>query len=116
MHKTMHHLCTLIFFHLNRKLKKLVRTLKDKESVPKESEEEKPHQWNLDYALAPYEGLTPEYMEMSECARRQRGRAGKNWEVSRFQQVSEKSCVDEDTVKQWCVKTFKGNKFYMKHQ
>lgn len=46
------------------KLKKLVRTLKDKESVPKEREEEKPHQWNLDYALAPFEGLTPEYMEM----------------------------------------------------
>ncbi|XP_030575809.1 anoctamin-2b [Archocentrus centrarchus] len=46
------------------KLKKLVRTLKDKESAPKEREEEKPHQWNLDYALAPFEGLTPEYMEM----------------------------------------------------
>nr|XP_057933343.1 anoctamin-1-like [Doryrhamphus excisus] len=47
------------------KLKKLVRTLKDKGGVEKEEEEERlPQQWNLDYALAPFEGLTPEYMEM----------------------------------------------------
>ncbi|KAM9327868.1 anoctamin-2b [Pholidichthys leucotaenia] len=48
------------------KLKKLVRALKEKESVAKESEESEkpPQQWNLDYALAPFEGLTPEYMEM----------------------------------------------------
>uniref|UniRef100_A0A3B4GES8 Anoctamin n=1 Tax=Pundamilia nyererei TaxID=303518 RepID=A0A3B4GES8_9CICH len=47
------------------KLKKLVRTLKEKETTPKAREEEKPpQQWNLDYALAPFEGLTPEYMEM----------------------------------------------------
>ncbi|XP_047431760.1 anoctamin-2b isoform X2 [Mugil cephalus] len=47
------------------KLKKLVRALRDKESAQKESEGERPpQQWNLDYALAPFEGLTPEYMEM----------------------------------------------------
>ncbi|XP_061524258.1 anoctamin-2b isoform X5 [Phycodurus eques] len=47
------------------KLKKLVRTLKDKGGGEKEEEEERPpQQWNLDYALAPFEGLTPEYMEM----------------------------------------------------
>ncbi|XP_044042471.1 anoctamin-2b isoform X7 [Siniperca chuatsi] len=47
------------------KLKKLVRAMKDKGSAEKEREEERPpQQWNLDYALAPFEGLTPEYMEM----------------------------------------------------
>uniref|UniRef100_A0A665UCF1 Anoctamin n=1 Tax=Echeneis naucrates TaxID=173247 RepID=A0A665UCF1_ECHNA len=47
------------------KLKKLVRALKDKGSAKTETEGEKPpQQWNLDYALAPFEGLTPEYMEM----------------------------------------------------
>ncbi|XP_029969933.1 anoctamin-2b [Salarias fasciatus] len=47
------------------KLKKLVRAIKDKGSAQKESEEERPpQQWNLDYALAPFDGLTPEYMEM----------------------------------------------------
>ncbi|XP_041833879.1 anoctamin-2b isoform X2 [Melanotaenia boesemani] len=47
------------------KLKKLIRTLKEKESTVKEKNEERPpQQWNLDYALAPFEGLTPEYMEM----------------------------------------------------
>ncbi|XP_061663377.1 anoctamin-2b isoform X2 [Syngnathoides biaculeatus] len=47
------------------KLKKLVRTLKDKGGAEKKEEEERPpQQWNLDYALAPFEGLTPEYMEM----------------------------------------------------
>ncbi|XP_071358188.1 anoctamin-2b isoform X2 [Trachinotus anak] len=47
------------------KLKKLVRALKAKGSAEKEREEERPpQQWNLDYALAPFEGLTPEYMEM----------------------------------------------------
>ncbi|XP_067346255.1 anoctamin-2b isoform X3 [Channa argus] len=47
------------------KLKKLVRALKDKGSAEKEKEEEKPpQQWNLDYALVAFEGLTPEYMEM----------------------------------------------------
>lgn len=47
------------------KLKKLVRTLKDKGSVVQEKQEERPpRQWTLDYALAPFEGLTPEYMEM----------------------------------------------------
>lgn len=50
-----------------RKLKKLVRALKDKGSAEKEKEEEKPpQQWNLDYALTAFDGLTPEYMEMSE--------------------------------------------------
>ncbi|TNN34631.1 Anoctamin-2 [Liparis tanakae] len=52
------------------KLKKLARALKDKGPAEKELEEERPpQQWNLDYALAPFEGLTPEYMEMSESAR-----------------------------------------------
>uniref|UniRef100_G3Q658 Anoctamin n=1 Tax=Gasterosteus aculeatus aculeatus TaxID=481459 RepID=G3Q658_GASAC len=47
------------------KLKKLVRALKDKGTAEKEMEEERPpKQWNLDYALAPFDGLTPEYMEM----------------------------------------------------
>ncbi|KAL7371259.1 hypothetical protein ABVT39_023067 [Epinephelus coioides] len=47
------------------KLKKLVRAIKDKAPMEKELEEERPpQQWNLDYALAPFEGLTPEYMEM----------------------------------------------------
>ncbi|KAM7366916.1 hypothetical protein PAMP_014852 [Pampus punctatissimus] len=47
------------------KLKKLVRALKDKGRAVQEKEEERPpQQWNLDYALAPFEGLTPEYMEM----------------------------------------------------
>ncbi|XP_076578428.1 anoctamin-2b [Chaetodon auriga] len=47
------------------KLKKLVRAIKDKGSAEKEMDEERPpQQWNLDYALAPFEGLTPEYMEM----------------------------------------------------
>ncbi|XP_049892150.1 anoctamin-2b [Epinephelus moara] len=47
------------------KLKKLVRAIKDKAPTEKELEEERPpQQWNLDYALAPFEGLTPEYMEM----------------------------------------------------
>ncbi|XP_051248449.1 anoctamin-2b isoform X1 [Dicentrarchus labrax] len=47
------------------KLKKLVRAIKDKGSAEKKSEQERPpQQWNLDYALAPFEGLTPEYMEM----------------------------------------------------
>ncbi|XP_076010447.1 anoctamin-2b [Genypterus blacodes] len=49
------------------KLKKLVRALKDKGRAQDEKEEERsrpPKQWNLDYALVPFEGLTPEYMEM----------------------------------------------------
>uniref|UniRef100_A0A3Q3GF67 Anoctamin n=1 Tax=Labrus bergylta TaxID=56723 RepID=A0A3Q3GF67_9LABR len=47
------------------KLKKLVRAIKDKGSTEAEIEDERPpKQWNLDYALAPFEGLTPEYMEM----------------------------------------------------
>uniref|UniRef100_UPI0037E938E9 anoctamin-2b n=1 Tax=Semicossyphus pulcher TaxID=241346 RepID=UPI0037E938E9 len=47
------------------KLKKLVRAIKDKGSAEAEIEDERPpKQWNLDYALAPFEGLTPEYMEM----------------------------------------------------
>ncbi|XP_053718170.1 anoctamin-2b isoform X1 [Synchiropus splendidus] len=47
------------------KLKKLVRALKDKGRAVEEKEDERPpKQWNLDYPLAPFEGLTPEYMEM----------------------------------------------------
>lgn len=57
--------------HPDRKLKKLVRELKDKGTTETErgEEERPPQQWNLDYALAPFEGLTPEYMEMSKSAR-----------------------------------------------
>ncbi|XP_055009433.1 anoctamin-2b [Boleophthalmus pectinirostris] len=46
------------------KLKKLVRTLRDKGTVVEQKQEDHPRQWTLDYALAPFEGLTPEYMEM----------------------------------------------------
>uniref|UniRef100_A0AAV2IU25 Anoctamin n=1 Tax=Knipowitschia caucasica TaxID=637954 RepID=A0AAV2IU25_KNICA len=47
------------------KLKKLARTLKNKgNKVEEKLEERAPRQWTLDYALAPFEGLTPEYMEM----------------------------------------------------
>ncbi|XP_053270925.1 anoctamin-2b [Pleuronectes platessa] len=47
------------------KLKKLVRALKNKGLAEEEREVERPpQQWNLDHALAPFEGLTPEYMEM----------------------------------------------------
>ncbi|XP_061570518.1 anoctamin-2b isoform X1 [Cololabis saira] len=47
------------------KLKKLIRAIKEKKSTTKERHEERPpQQWDLDYALAPFEGLTPEYMEM----------------------------------------------------
>lgn len=57
---------------LNRKLKKLLRELKNKGAAETAKEEEgPPQQWNLDYALAPFEGLTPEYMEMSEFAHTQ---------------------------------------------
>lgn len=62
-------LCLHLSLYPDRKLKKLVRAIKDKGSAEKEREEERPpQQWNLDYALAPFEGLTPEYMEMSESA------------------------------------------------
>ncbi|KAG1952742.1 anoctamin-1 isoform c [Pimephales promelas] len=48
------------------KLKKLCRTLKDKERDPKEIVEQpgRRQQWHLDYDLEPFDGLTPEYMEM----------------------------------------------------
>ncbi|KAA0720764.1 Anoctamin-2 [Triplophysa tibetana] len=48
------------------KLKKLCRTLKDKERGPKEVVEHpsRRQQWHLDYDLEPFNGLTPEYMEM----------------------------------------------------
>nr|XP_048300055.1 anoctamin-2 [Myodes glareolus] len=48
------------------KLKKLFRKLKD-ENEPGESgpdHSKRPEQWDLDYSLEPYTGLTPEYMEM----------------------------------------------------
>uniref|UniRef100_A0A8C9VBT9 Anoctamin n=1 Tax=Scleropages formosus TaxID=113540 RepID=A0A8C9VBT9_SCLFO len=50
-----------------RKLKKLYRTLKEKGAAPEESDDQlakTPQQWDLDYDLEPFEGLTPEYMEM----------------------------------------------------
>ncbi|XP_063093800.1 anoctamin-2 isoform X2 [Cavia porcellus] len=48
------------------KLKKLFRKLKD-ETEPGEADPQHskhPEQWDLDYSLEPYTGLTPEYMEM----------------------------------------------------
>ncbi|XP_072622267.1 anoctamin-2 [Vulpes vulpes] len=48
------------------KLKKLFRKLKD-ETEPRETDSahsKHPEQWDLDYSLEPYTGLTPEYMEM----------------------------------------------------
>ncbi|XP_009298253.1 anoctamin-2b isoform X2 [Danio rerio] len=48
------------------KLKKLCRTLKDKDREPKEIVEQpgRRQQWHMDYDLEPFDGLTPEYMEM----------------------------------------------------
>ncbi|XP_033260168.1 anoctamin-2 isoform X2 [Orcinus orca] len=48
------------------KLKKLFRKLKG-ETEPGEADSacsKRPEQWDLDYSLEPYTGLTPEYMEM----------------------------------------------------
>uniref|UniRef100_A0A8C0TIU2 Anoctamin n=1 Tax=Canis lupus familiaris TaxID=9615 RepID=A0A8C0TIU2_CANLF len=50
------------------KLKKLFRKLKD-ETEPRETDSahsKHPEQWDLDYSLEPYTGLTPEYMEMNK--------------------------------------------------
>ncbi|XP_061438593.1 anoctamin-2 isoform X2 [Rhineura floridana] len=49
------------------KLKKLFRKLKDERPETKENESnpsKSPQQWELDYTLEPFTGLTPEYMEM----------------------------------------------------
>ncbi|XP_067325042.1 anoctamin-2 isoform X2 [Anolis sagrei] len=49
------------------KLKKLFRKLKDERSKTKQSDSNlsrQPQQWELDYVLEPFTGLTPEYMEM----------------------------------------------------
>ncbi|NXX19552.1 ANO2 protein, partial [Podargus strigoides] len=49
------------------KLKKLFRKLKDERTEPKEmdtNQSKDPQQWDLDYTLEPFTGLTPEYMEM----------------------------------------------------
>ncbi|NWQ59724.1 ANO2 protein, partial [Neopipo cinnamomea] len=49
------------------KLKKLFRKLKDERTGPKEmdtNQSKDPQQWDLDYTLEPFTGLTPEYMEM----------------------------------------------------
>uniref|UniRef100_A0A8D0KWB2 Anoctamin n=1 Tax=Strix occidentalis caurina TaxID=311401 RepID=A0A8D0KWB2_STROC len=49
------------------KLKKLFRKLKDERTEPKETntnQSKDPQQWDLDYSLEPFTGLTPEYMEM----------------------------------------------------
>ncbi|KAK2534884.1 Ano2 [Columba guinea] len=50
-----------------QKLKKFFRKLKDERIEPKEmdiSQSKDPQQWDLDYILEPFTGLTPEYMEM----------------------------------------------------
>lgn len=52
-----------------RKLKKLFRKLKDERTEVKEMDTDQsknPQQWDLDYILEPFTGLTPEYMEMSK--------------------------------------------------
>ncbi|XP_062991101.1 anoctamin-2 [Elgaria multicarinata webbii] len=49
------------------KLKKLFRKLKDERPETKEDDpnpSKQPQQWELDYVLEPFTGLTPEYMEM----------------------------------------------------
>ncbi|XP_021249264.1 anoctamin-2 isoform X1 [Numida meleagris] len=49
------------------KLKKLFRKMKDERTEPKKmntSQSKDPQQWDLDYSLEPFTGLTPEYMEM----------------------------------------------------
>ncbi|NWV54299.1 ANO2 protein, partial [Daphoenositta chrysoptera] len=49
------------------KLKKLLRKLKDGRTEQKEMDtnhSKDPQQWDLDYILEPFTGLTPEYMEM----------------------------------------------------
>ncbi|XP_078409663.1 anoctamin-1-like isoform X2 [Cetorhinus maximus] len=50
------------------RMKKLFRKLKDERAEPKESinsgATKQPQQWELDYNLEPFTGLTPEYMEM----------------------------------------------------
>ncbi|NWW78295.1 ANO2 protein, partial [Climacteris rufus] len=49
------------------KLKKLFRKLKDERTEPKQmdtNQSKDPQQWDLDYILEPFTGLTPEYMEM----------------------------------------------------
>ncbi|XP_047018103.1 anoctamin-2b isoform X2 [Ictalurus punctatus] len=49
------------------KLKKLFRSLKEKKRAPEVHVEQTGRtlrQWHLDYDLEPFEGLTPEYMEM----------------------------------------------------
>ncbi|KAL7976320.1 hypothetical protein Chor_002539, partial [Crotalus horridus] len=49
------------------KLKKLFRKLKEERPQKKESHSDptkQPQQWELDYVLEPFTGLTPEYMEM----------------------------------------------------
>ncbi|KAG7270816.1 hypothetical protein CRUP_037150 [Coryphaenoides rupestris] len=49
------------------RLKKFIRTMKDKGAGQEAKEDDKsrpPQRWSVDYALAPFEGLTPEYMEM----------------------------------------------------
>ncbi|XP_060110345.1 anoctamin-2 isoform X2 [Heteronotia binoei] len=49
------------------KLKKLFRKLKDERTETKKSDStpsKPPQQWELDYVLEPFTGLTPEYMEM----------------------------------------------------
>uniref|UniRef100_A0A669QSD9 Anoctamin n=1 Tax=Phasianus colchicus TaxID=9054 RepID=A0A669QSD9_PHACC len=49
------------------KLKKLFRKMKDERTEPKEmdtNQPKDPQQWDLDYSLEPFTGLTPEYMEM----------------------------------------------------
>lgn len=55
-----------------RKLKKLFRKLKDERTELKEvdtNQSKDSQQWDLDYTLEPFTGLTPEYMEMSKFSK-----------------------------------------------
>lgn len=45
--------------------------MKDERTEPKEmdtNQPKDPQQWDLDYSLEPFTGLTPEYMEMSKTS------------------------------------------------
>lgn len=62
-------MCAFVLCTFFRKLKKLFRSLKEKKRAPEVHVEQTSRilrQWHLDYDLEPFEGLTPEYMEMSE--------------------------------------------------
>lgn len=56
-------------------MKKLIRRLRRRRQSPSDHEEQgkRKQRYEVDYNLEPFAGLTPEYMEMSECRPRPRG-------------------------------------------